>query len=97
MTRGIYLRTDTIDRLTAVVGVQNLNRRQQSALLNVPYQSFWNATSGGRRVGVRMITELVAGVEQFSKRYRCKAPSLDELFEIREATEEHELEAALAA
>jgi hypothetical protein len=98
MTRGIYLRLDTIDRLTAVVGVKKLTRRQQSELLHVPYQSFWNATNGGRRVGVRIITELVAGVEEFAKRHRCKAPSLDELFEIREVDEEDEqLEAAIAA
>lgn len=98
MTRGIYLRLDTIDRLTAVVGVKKLTRRQQSELLGVPYQSFWNATNGGRRVGVRIITELVSGVEEFARRYRMKVPTLDELFEIREVDEtEDELTAAIAA
>lgn len=98
MTRGIYLRVDTIDRLTAVVGVKKLTRRQQSELLRVPYQSFWNATNGGRRVGVRIITDLVAGAEEFAKRHRCKPPTLDELFEIREVDErDQQFTAAIAA
>ncbi|MGI5247577.1 hypothetical protein [Dactylosporangium sp. CA-139066] len=98
MTRGIYLRPEAIDRLTAAVGVKKLNRRQQSELLHVPYQSFWNATSGGRRVGVRTITELMAGIELFAKRYRCKPLSLDEVLEIREIDDaDEEIEAAIAA
>ncbi len=84
MTRSIHLRGDAVDRLTAAAGVERLTRKQQAALLDVPYTSFWQLIVNGRRAGVQTVADILAGVDRFAKRYECPRPSFEELFEIRE-------------
>lgn len=95
MTRALYLRPDAVDRLTAAAGVPQLNKKQQAGLLGVSYHSYWRLVGGGRIAGTKAVADVLVGVEAFCARHRCKKPSFDELFEIREI--EDEPTAAIAA
>jgi hypothetical protein len=95
MTRALYLRTGAIDKLMAAVEVPHLNRKQQAALLGMTYNALWRLANAGRKADSRAVADLLAGVDVFCRRYRCKKPNFDELFEIREI--EDEPTAAVAA
>lgn len=94
MTRALYLRTAAVDQLMSVVPVPDLNRKQQAALLGVTYNSLWRLANAGRKADSRAVADLLTGVDAFCRRYRCRKPDFEDLFEIRE---ESKSAAAIAA
>ncbi|MER7280481.1 hypothetical protein ABT369_39190 [Dactylosporangium sp. NPDC000244] len=95
MTRVLRLRADAVDRLTAITGVQRLNRRQQAALLGMDYKAFWRLTNANGSAASATIAEVLTGAARLAERYGCKKPTFEDLFEIREI--ENEPAAAMAA
>lgn len=81
--RGIYLRPDAIDRLTAPIRVHNLNRRQQATILGVQYGTFWRVTNRGERASDRTIADLLAAARSIAEHWGTPRLGFDDLFEVR--------------
>lgn len=82
---AIYLRPGAIERLTAPVGVVNLTRQQQAALLGVANTTFWRITNRAGNVSEKAIAEILVAAEQIAGRWHTERLGFDDLFEVRRA------------
>ncbi len=81
----VYLRPDAIQRLTAHVDVPGLNRKQQAAILGLPYTMLWRMTNAGQRATDLAIAEILTAAQRVSARWHTDPLGFDDLFEIRPA------------
>ncbi len=81
----VYLRPDAIDRLTADIGVPDLNRKQQAAILGLTYTMLWRMTNAGQRATGLAIAEILTAAQRVATQWHTDTLGFDDLFEIRPA------------